>query len=168
MKKAILLLAALLLVLGAALPLAGYWMAGQLLGAAASGPAGSAPASSAPAPEPGGLAGLTGSGPEDTQVLLQDQDSGQTFTLSMKDYILGAVASEMPVSWPDEALKAQAVACHSYILYCRDHRSDEDDPWLTVDPARGRDASPTPSCGAIGAPPMRPTMPGCRRCWSRS
>ena len=69
-------------------------------------------------------------------MLLQDQDSGQTFTLSMKDYILGAVASEMPVSWPDEALKAQAVACHSYILYCRDHRSDEDDPWLTVDPAR--------------------------------
>ena len=167
MKKAILLLAALLLVLGAALPLAGYWMAGQLLGAAASGPAGSAPASSAPAPEPGGLAGLTGSGPEDTQVLLQDQDSGQTFTLSMKDYILGAVASEMPVSWPDEALKAQAVACHSYIT--RYLRVDEDDPWLTVDPAR-RQGLPHRHRPAelLGQPPMRPTMPGCRRCWSRS
>ena len=42
----------------------------------------------------------------------------------------------MPVSWPDEALKAQAVACHSYILYCRDHRTDAEGPWLTVDPAR--------------------------------
>ena len=136
-KKAILVLWALLLVLGAALPVAGYRMAGRLLGAAASGPAASAPASSAPAQEPGGLAGLTGLGSaEDTQVVLCDEDSGQTFTLSMKDYIIGAVASEMPVSWPDEALKAQAVACHSYILYCRDHRANQDDPWLTVDPAR--------------------------------
>ena len=24
----------------------------------------------------------------------------------------------MPVSWPDEALKAQAVAAHNYALYC--------------------------------------------------
>ena len=54
----------------------------------------------------------------------------------MRDYLIGAVAAEMPVSWPDEALKAQAVACHSYILYCRDHRTDAEGPWLTVDPAR--------------------------------
>ncbi len=54
----------------------------------------------------------------------------------MRDYLIGAVASEMPVSWPDEALKAQAVASHSYILYCRDHRADAEGPWLTVDPAR--------------------------------
>ena len=26
----------------------------------------------------------------------------------------------MPISWPDEALKAQAIAAHSYALYCRD------------------------------------------------
>lgn len=136
MKKAILLLSALLLVLGAVLPLAGYLLAGKLLGTAAPGPAGSAPSSSLPSQEPGGLAGLTSAAGDDTQVLLCDQDSGQTFTLSMQEYLIGAVAAEMPVSWPDEALKAQAVACHSYILYCRDHRADQDGAWLTVDPAR--------------------------------
>ena len=142
MKKAVVFLAAALLVLGSALPLAGYWLTLTLLrqtpAAASSDPGGSG-VSSVPPAEPGALpaasappAGSAG------EVLLQDGESGQTFTLSMRDYLIGAVASEMPVSWPDEALKAQAVACHSYILYCRDHRADESAPWLTVDPARRR------------------------------
>ena len=140
MKKAVVFLAAALLVLGSALPLAGYWLTLTLLrqtpAAASSDPDGSG-VSSVPPAEPGALpsasappAGSAG------EVLLRDSESGQTFTLSMRDYLIGAVASEMPVSWPDEALKAQAVACHSYILYCRDHRADESAPWLTVDPAR--------------------------------
>ena len=140
MKKAVVFLAAALLVLGSALPLAGYWLTLTLLrqtpAAASSDPGGSG-VSSVPPAEPGALpaasappAGSAG------EVLLRDSESGQTFTLSMRDYLIGAVASEMPVSWPDEALKAQAVACHSYILYCRDHRSADDAPWLTVDPAR--------------------------------
>ena len=135
MKKAIALLFALLLALGSALPLAGYLLARRLLGTAAP----VSPASSqaqASSLEPGSLGGLAPSGGTDQQVLLRDQDSGQDLTLSMRDYLIGAVASEMPVSWPDEALKAQAVACHSYILYCRDHRADAEGPWLTVDPAR--------------------------------
>ena len=37
-----------------------------------------------------------------------------------REYLIGAVAAEMPISWPDEALKAQAIAAHSYALYCRD------------------------------------------------
>ena len=142
MKKAVVFLAAALLVLGSALPLAGYWLTLTLLrqtpAAASSDPGGSG-VSSVPPAEPGALpaasappAGSAG------EVLLRDSESGQTFTLSMRDYLIGAVASEMPVSWPDEALKAQAVACHSYILYCRDHRADESAPWLTVDPARRR------------------------------
>ena len=124
MKKAVVFLAAALLVLGSALPLAGYWLTLTLLrqtpAAASSDPGGSG-VSSVPPAEPGALpaasappAGSAG------EVLLQDSESGQTFTLSMRDYLIGAVASEMPVSWPDEALKAQAVACHSYILYCRE------------------------------------------------
>ena len=135
MKKAIALLFALLLALGSALPLAGYLLARRLLGTAAP----VSPASSqaqASSLEPGSLGGLAPSGGTDQQVLLRDQDSGQDLTLSMRDYLIGAVASEMPVSWPDEALKAQAVASHSYILYCRDHRADAEGPWLTVDPAR--------------------------------
>ena len=134
MKKSILFLAALLLVLGAVLPLGSYLLTRQLLGTAAPDPAASSASSALPDQEPGSLAGLTAAGEE--EVVLLDESSGQTFTLSMADYLIGAVASEMPVSWPDEALKAQAVACHSYILYCRDHRAREEDPWLTVDPAR--------------------------------
>ena len=56
--------------------------------------------------------------------------------LSRREYVLGAVAAEMPVSWPDEALKAQAVAAHTYALYCRDHAALQSGAWLTVDPAR--------------------------------
>ena len=139
MKKAILFLYAALLTLGAALPLAGYLLTGGLAGTAAL-PGGGGPADSAPfQQEPGGLGGLEPAAPagsDNTEVLLQDGDSGQHFTLTMREYLIGAVAAEMPVTWPDEALKAQAVACHSYILYCRDHRADPDAPWLTVDPAR--------------------------------
>lgn len=40
------------------------------------------------------------------------------------------------MSWPDEALKAQAVAAHSYALYCRDHAAPDSIGWLTADPAR--------------------------------
>ena len=53
-----------------------------------------------------------------------------------QEYVLGAVAAEMPVSWPDEALKAQAIAAHSYALYCRDHTTLQSGAWLTADPAR--------------------------------
>ncbi len=138
MKKAIVLLAAALLVLGSALPLAGYWLAGALTGVFAPAPAGSAPSSAAvssQAAQPAEPGALPPAEPQE-QVLLRDSESGQDFTLSVRDYLIGAVAAEMPVSWPDEALKAQAVACHSYILYCRDHRTGAEGPWLTVDPAR--------------------------------
>ena len=56
----------------------------------------------------------------------------------MLDYIIGATASEMPISWPDEALKAQAIASHSYALYQRDN-ADTDKlggAWFAADPSR--------------------------------
>jgi SpoIID/LytB domain len=36
--------------------------------------------------------------------------------LSLNEYLYGTVPSEMPASWPQEALKAQAVACRTYTL----------------------------------------------------
>ena len=137
MKKAFLLLCALLLVLGCALPLAAYHLTRAVLGPAASTvelsplPPGSGTedATSTPA-EPAGYTG-------DADVFrIQDASTGQVLELSRREYLLGAVAAEMPVSWPDEALKAQAVASHSYILYCRDHAAPESTAWLTADPAR--------------------------------
>ena len=52
--------------------------------------------------------------------LLADQSAGAVVSVPRRDYLIGAVAAEMPISWPDEALKAQAIAAHSYALYCRD------------------------------------------------
>lgn len=34
----------------------------------------------------------------------------------IEDYVLGVVAGEMPLSWPIETLKAQAIAARSYVL----------------------------------------------------
>lgn len=40
--------------------------------------------------------------------------SGKTETVTMKEYLVGSVAGEMPAIYENEALKAQAVACFSY------------------------------------------------------
>lgn len=40
--------------------------------------------------------------------------SGKVEDVDMTEYIIGAVASEMPASFHEEALKAQAVACYTY------------------------------------------------------
>ena len=133
MKKAFLLLCTLLLVLGCALPLAVYHLTRAVLGPAVSTvrlPL-SSPESTASAPEIS--AAYAG---EADRFLIQDASTGQVLELSRREYLIGAVAAEMPVSWPDEALKAQAVATHSYALYCRDHAAPDSIGWLTADPAR--------------------------------
>ena len=133
MKKAFLLLCTLLLVLGCALPLAAYHLTRAVLGPAVSTvrlPL-SSPESTASAPEIS--AAYAG---EADRFLIQDASTGQVLELSRREYLIGAVAAEMPVSWPDEALKAQAVAAHSYALYCRDHAAPDSIGWLTADPAR--------------------------------
>ena len=133
MKKAFLLLCTLLLVLGCALPLAAYHLTRAVLGPAVSTgrlPL-SSPESTASAPE----ISAAYAGDAD-RFLIQDTSTGQVLELSRQEYLIGAVAAEMPVSWPDEALKAQAVAAHSYALYCRDHTTLQSGAWLTADPAR--------------------------------
>ncbi len=42
--------------------------------------------------------------------------SGSVVEMNAEDYVKGAVAGEMPSSFEEEALKAQAVACRSYLL----------------------------------------------------
>lgn len=141
MKKAFLLLCTLLLVLGSLLPLAGYRLAKAVLREAAA--SSEVPASSA-LPAPGGsLPGTDTGSPEtaaftgDAEVfLIEDQSTGEVQQVPRRDYLIGAVAAEMPLSWPDEALKAQAVAAHSYVLYCRDHATAANGAWLSADPAR--------------------------------
>mgnify|MGYP003166337465 CR=1 FL=1 len=132
MKKAFLLLCALLLVLGSALPLAGYRLARAVLGRRAD--VAPSPASSA-APAAPEAAPAAYEGDADL-FLIEDSTTGEVQQVPKRDYLIGAAAAEMPLSWPDEALKAQIVAAHSYALYCRDHASAANGSWLSADPAR--------------------------------
>lgn len=43
-----------------------------------------------------------------------DMASGQVIEVPVRDYVIGAVCAEMPASFHEEALKAQAVAAHTY------------------------------------------------------
>lgn len=132
MKKTFFLLCALLLVGGTLLPLAGYRLGLAVLSRSSVSEAASFPEDTASSPD----AAVLPSDRDSESFLLADQSSGAVISVPRREYLIGAVAAEMPVSWPDEALKAQAIACHSYALYCRDHASDPASGWLSVDPAR--------------------------------
>ena len=135
MKKTFFLLCALLLVLGTLLPIAGYRL--TLAGFGPAHGASSAPlpgtAASEAAPD---SAAVPPSDQDSESFLLADQSAGAVVSVPRRDYLIGAVAAEMPISWPDEALKAQAIAAHSYALYCRDHAAEPASGWLSVDPVR--------------------------------
>lgn len=47
-------------------------------------------------------------------------EDGQ-YTVSLADYLVGAVMAEMPASFHPEALRAQAIAARSYLLYRVNH-----------------------------------------------
>ena len=51
-----------------------------------------------------------------------DKSSGKVLKVSEKDYVIGAVASEMPATFHTEALKAQAVAAHTYAVRLREQQ----------------------------------------------
>lgn len=85
----------------------------------------------------------TGQQPADAEadsevIRLWDAGAGEVLEVPLLEYLIGAAASEMPVTWPDEALKAQAIASHSYALYQRDHAEADklSGAWFSVDPAR--------------------------------
>ena len=99
MKKFFLPIFAVLLVLGSILPLAAYRITRAVLsGAEPASSAVSSPAASAQPPS------AVPSADAET-FLVEDQATGQVLELSRQEYVLGAVAAEMPVSWPDEALR---------------------------------------------------------------
>ncbi|MEG0896287.1 MAG: stage II sporulation protein D [Ruthenibacterium sp.] len=49
-------------------------------------------------------------------LLILDEATDMVLTVPMRNFVLGAVAAEMPLTYADEALKAQAIAAHSYAL----------------------------------------------------
>jgi len=69
-----------------------------------------------------------------------NESTGRVETVALRDFVRGAVASEMPVSFHPEALKAQAVAAHTFALH--NHRVQLENP----DPAlKGADFSADPA-----------------------
>lgn len=48
--------------------------------------------------------------------------SGQITELSLKEYLIDSVAAEIGASAEAEAIKAQAIACHTLLLYKRTHK----------------------------------------------
>ncbi|QIZ71045.1 SpoIID/LytB domain-containing protein [Oxynema aestuarii] len=58
--------------------------------------------------------------------ILVPTDGGLTAVnaVDLEEYLYSVVGAEMSPSWPSEALKAQAVAARSYVLYQRQHRGN--------------------------------------------
>lgn len=156
MKKAIIQLAGLL-ILSCLLPLLGYYGAqaaatqdaegtlrrfltdAQGTGSYAEDSTALPPAATAAPDASRAASGSSGTAaPADSTVLVQDTGSGVVMQVPLREYLIGSVASEMPMTWPDAALQAQAVASHTYVLYCKAHNNTQalGGAWLTADPAR--------------------------------
>lgn len=59
-------------------------------------------------------------GEEKAPEMLRVKCGDEVYETTMQKYLVGVVAAEMPASFAQEALKAQAVAARSYALYCAD------------------------------------------------
>lgn len=68
--------------------------------------------------------------PNADEFIMLCEATGETVTMSMEEYIIGSVLAEMPASFEEEALKAQAVAVHTYALRRINAQQDNPDPEL--------------------------------------
>lgn len=48
-----------------------------------------------------------------------NRTTGEIEMVPVKEYVTGALCSEMPATFDSEALKAQAVSAHTWALYCQ-------------------------------------------------
>ena len=48
---------------------------------------------------------------------IKDKNTNKITTMDLEEYIIGVVAAEMPASFKEEALKAQAIASRTYAVY---------------------------------------------------
>ena len=62
--------------------------------------------------------------PENVRVL--NNETGQTETYTLADYLFGVVSAEMPALYEPEALKAQAVAAYTFYLRKKETNSQKD------------------------------------------
>lgn len=76
-----------------------------------------------------------------------DDRTGKVFEVSARDYVRGALAAEMPPTFHPEALKAQAVAAHTYALRLPEQNRAAPDESL-----KGRTSPPTRRAGRVSRP----------------
>ncbi|MBC8571044.1 stage II sporulation protein D [Zongyangia hominis] len=69
-----------------------------------------------------------------------DETTGKVAKVKERDYVIGAVCAEMPPTFHAEALKAQAVASHTYALRLREQQKQS-----PTDSLKGADFSADPS-----------------------
>ena len=55
--------------------------------------------------------------PEENNIYIKINKNNNIETLNLEDYIVGVVAGEMPASFNEEALKAQAIVSRTYAMY---------------------------------------------------
>lgn len=60
---------------------------------------------------------------KDSETVFMVKNYDEITETTMADHLVMAVAAEMPVTFEFEALKAQAVAARTYIIYCTEHEN---------------------------------------------
>lgn len=54
---------------------------------------------------------------KDMEVVIKDSNSNKETNMVLEEYVVGVVAGEMPASFNEEALRAQAIAARTYAVY---------------------------------------------------
>lgn len=62
---------------------------------------------------------------EEKTVRVSSSTDDTVTSVDEKEYIIGCVAGEMPVTYDDEALKAQAVACYTFLKWKQNNSDDK-------------------------------------------
>ncbi|MBQ8574749.1 MAG: stage II sporulation protein D [Clostridia bacterium] len=62
----------------------------------------------------------------DGYISVMKTENGKVEELDEREYLIGALAAEMDITCHDEALKAQVIACYTYVLYTRENGSSDD------------------------------------------
>ncbi len=53
---------------------------------------------------------------EDMNIIIKNKDTDEEKEINLEEYVIGVIAGEMPASFDEEALKAQAIAARSYAI----------------------------------------------------
>ena len=86
--------------------------------------------SAAPAPSPTETPETAKSRKEEETVRVFLCGSKQVVSVSLEEYLTGVLAAEMPPTFHEEALKAQAVASHTFLLRKQKEQASSPDPAL--------------------------------------